>query len=229
MFKHRSSKKELLDGEISKEDLYQNLDELHSINRLLGGYKGSLSKVIQHSDKEEITIMDIGCGGGDMLRFLYNNLRAKGTFTFIGVDLKEDCIAYAKRKHKGTPLIFQTVDYRIALKEMKAVDIVHANLFTHHLSNAEISELIDYVHSSNKVLIINDLHRSRFAYYAIWFLTGIFSKSHLVKHDARLSVLRGFKKKDWDRILARTKVDKRHVYIQWKWAFRYLVTINHEE
>ena len=51
MFKERSYKKELLDGDhIPEEDLYQNLKELDVINNLLGGYSmtfSALKKVLK--------------------------------------------------------------------------------------------------------------------------------------------------------------------------------------
>ena len=70
MFKHRSHTKELLDGDVVKKDLINNLKELHLINKLLGGYNISISafKKINLAGK---TIVDIGSGGGDMLYQIY--------------------------------------------------------------------------------------------------------------------------------------------------------------
>ena len=48
---------------------------------------------------------------------------------------------------------------------------------------------------------INDLHRHPLAYHSIRILTSLFSKSYLVKNDAPLSVLRGFKKKELEDLL----------------------------
>ena len=228
MFKHRSTKKELLDGEVSKDDLYQNLDELHTINKLLGGYSGSLASLKKVVNKKLVIIMDIGCGGGDMMRFLYENIQPRTKYSYIGVDLKEDCIEYAKTKHSSTPLQFINEDFRDALDKIENVDVVHANLFTHHLTNQEIVDLIDFVAKRNKILIINDLHRHWFAYYSISILTKVLSKSHLVKHDAKLSVLRGFKKRDWFEILNQTEIDKNKIQLKWKWAFRYLIVIDND-
>jgi len=43
----------------------------------------------------------------------------------------------------------------------------------------------------------------------------------LVKNDAPLSVLRGFKRKDWERLLAAAGIT--HFTCQWRWAFRWLI------
>jgi len=69
---------------------------------------------------------------------------------------------------------------------------------------------------------INDLHRHYLAYHSIRWLTKWFSKSYLVKNDAPLSVLRGFNRREWLELLR--QADVRHGKVQWKWAFRWLIS-----
>ena len=78
--------------------------------------------------------------------------------------------------------------------------------------------------NSNIGFFINDLHRNTLAYYSIRILTRWFSKSYLVKNDAPLSVLRGFKKNEWEAIMQQAGIQ--HYSIEWKWAFRWLITAN---
>jgi hypothetical protein len=72
--------------------------------------------------------------------------------------------------------------------------------------------------------VINDLQRHWFAYYSIKFLTRLLNGSALVKHDAPVSVLRGFRKSELEALIAAAKV--KNVTISWKWAFRYLIVSN---
>jgi hypothetical protein len=72
-------------------------------------------------------------------------------------------------------------------------------------------------------VVINDLHRHPFAYYSILWLTHFFSKSFMVKNDAKLSVLRGFKKKELEALLKASGYS--NYSIQWKWAFRWEVVL----
>jgi hypothetical protein len=72
---------------------------------------------------------------------------------------------------------------------------------------------------------INDLHRNFFAYYSIKFLTGIFSKSYLVKNDAPLSVVRGFSRSELKNLCNKAIAEK--ATVSWKWAFRYIVMYKH--
>lgn len=72
---------------------------------------------------------------------------------------------------------------------------------------------------------VNDLQRHPVAYYSIQLLTGIFSKSYLVKHDAPLSVARGFIKNELTQLLLYADIPTASV--EWKWAFRYLIVYEH--
>ena len=74
--------------------------------------------------------------------------------------------------------------------------------------------------------VINDLERNRFAYYSIKALTRLFKGSSLVKNDAPLSVLRGFKKEEIINLLEEAGL--KNYSLKWKWAFRYLVVGKNE-
>ena len=226
MFNSRSSKKELLDqDEIPEEDLFQNLRELDFINHWLGGYNisfGSLKKVIEKGRR--YAFVDIGCGGGDTLKRIENwRMKAGYSIELHGVDLKPTCIQYAKRNHKNTGINFVCDDYRNIHKHLAEIDIIHACLFCHHLSDDEIVGLIRFAMDHKAILLINDLERNSLAYYSIKVLTKLFSKSYLVKNDAPLSVLRGFKKKEWLEILKKSGAEKFSVTN--KWAFRHEIIV----
>ena len=224
MFKIRSYKKELLDGDsIPNLDLYQNLKELNIINKLLGGYNISFKALKKVLVKNKVCVIaDIGCGGGDTLKQIQNwNKKEKYLLKLVGIDLKQTCIDYSNQNN--TVIQFICDDYKTILNYIPKVDIMHACLFCHHLTEAEIIDLIKFCNEKNITLIINDLERNPIAYYAIRFLTQVFSKSYLVKNDAPLSVLRGFKKKEWKDIIKQSLV--KNYSINYKWAFRHEVIV----
>lgn len=227
MFKQRSTKKELLDeADIPQQLLYQNLRELEIINKLLGGIRISLKglkEVIKSSSQP--CIADIGCGGGDAVAAFARYCQKEVIeASFIGIDLKSDCIAYAQQFCAGLHSIhFIQEDYRVAIANNKKITHVHAALFCHHLTDNELLELILFCQAQRVTLIINDLERNPLAYWSIWALTRLFNGSKLVKNDAPLSVLRGFKKKEWEILLQKAKV--KTYSISWQWAFRHLIII----
>ena len=222
MFKHRSHTKELLDGDVTEQGLILNLKELHSINTLLGGYAISIN-AFQKINLQNKNIVDIGSGGGDMLNEIYRYTKKKSiTCRLYGVDLKEVCTKYAKA-HLPESLTFVTDDYRNVGDHIEEIDILHACLFTHHLTNKQIIELVQFAIKNKSTLIINDLERNPLAYYSIKGLTRLFSKSYLVKNDAPLSVLRGFKKREWLALLLQAGATQYSV--KWKWAFRHQIMV----
>jgi 2-polyprenyl-3-methyl-5-hydroxy-6-metoxy-1,4-benzoquinol methylase len=226
MLKYRSYEKELLDADdIPTADLYQNLKELDTINTLLGGYNitfSALKKVIR--PEKNYTLIDIGCGGGDTLKHIKKwQLRKKRHIQLYGIDLKPVCIEYATQQKATEGIEFICDDYRNMFRHVEQIDIIHACLFCHHLSEAQLVELIHFAQSRRSILIINDLERNIFAYYAIKTLTALFSKSYLVRNDAPLSVARGFKKKEWLDIIQ--KADATHFSVLNKWAFRHEIII----
>jgi len=108
-------------------------------------------------------------------------------------------------------------------------DIVFSSLFCHHFDDQQVAELMKWMKANSRVgFFINDLHRHPFAYYSIKWLTKFFSKSYLVKNDAPLSVLRGFKRKELEMYVAQSLPagpagSISNLQLKWKWAFRWLL------
>jgi SAM-dependent methyltransferase len=224
-FSIRSYEKELLDrDDIPFDDIRQNMKELDFINTHLGGHGITIEGFKQLlQDKKEITVCEIGCGGGDNLLAIYswckkNNIKTK----LIGIDINRDCIAVANAKLQmpGSRLIVS--DYKLAGFTTDKPDIIFSSLFCHHFSNAELLFMLQWMkQNSTTGFFINDLHRHRLAYYSIKLLTRFFSKSYLVKNDAPLSVKRGFIKQEWIQLLLEAGI--REYTLAWKWAFRWLL------
>ena len=227
MFERRSDKKELLDApHVPVNELERNLRELDVINTCLGGYAVSLrafSDVLRRDRKE--VVVDIGSGGGDTLRQVSRWTRKKGyDATLVGVDIKEDCVRYSTRRNPGITFVHD--DYRNVLAHVPDATVLHASLFCHHLSADEIVDLIGFAQRNRLTLLINDLERHPVAYYAIRALTWLFSSSRLVRNDAPLSVLRGFRKREWIDMIDRAGAKKYKVTA--RWAFRHEVVVYHE-
>jgi 2-polyprenyl-3-methyl-5-hydroxy-6-metoxy-1,4-benzoquinol methylase len=230
MFNARSYQKELLDAtHIDKDLLWQNLKELAFINTYLGGHQISKS-ALNHlfpllKQNKLIRIADIGCGGGDSILAIHQWFANKNIpLHIMGVDLKADCIDYAINYCKSLNNVqFICDDFRNVFAQFEKIDIVHASLFCHHFTEKEIISFIKICKANGAIFIINDLERNPIAFYAIKLLTRLFSKSPLVKHDAPLSVRRGFKKKEWQAMLTQAHV--KHFVLKNKWAFRHQLII----
>ena len=228
MFKQRSYKKELLDEpDIPKELLYQNLKELDTTNKYLGGFSVTIKglKKVMTNKSKTYKVIDIGCGGGDSLKAIAEWAgKNKYKINLAGIDLKQDCIDYARNTCKAFPAIeFYCDDFRNVFSKINDIDIVHASLFCHHFTEDELIGFIKFCNKNNAQFVINDLERNPLAYYGIKIITRLFSKSPLVKNDAPLSVARGFKKTEWRVILQRAGI--KNYSIRNCLGFRHLVIV----
>lgn len=225
-FNKRSSEKELLDQkEIPFGDIFLNMKELEFINSRLGGHSITIhgfKNLLQN--KKTISVCEIGCGGGDNLNALNKYcLKNHVICAFTGIDINKDCIAFAEKKSSRSNVHFFVSDYRDFDFKNEKPDIIFSSLFCHHFSNNELVKMLHWMKNNSKVgFFINDLHRHPVAYHFIKYATKIFSKSYLVKNDAPISVLRAFKKQEWENIFKQAKME--NYSIEWKWAFRFLIT-----
>ncbi len=224
-FSIRSNEEELMDDlECEGPVVDQTLRELNTINTLLGGNQISVNafKKTASQMNGEIRLVDVGCGGGDILKVLAKWCRKQGlTASFIGVDANPNIIRYAAQNCREYPEIsFRCVN--ILDKGFYEIDfnVVHACLFTHHFSTQQLIRLFERLQSLDNVrVLVNDLHRHPLAYHSIKILTRLFSKSEMVRYDAAVSVLRGFKKRELVEILKEANVTS--FSLKWAWAFRW--------
>jgi SAM-dependent methyltransferase len=219
---------ELMDQpEAGEVETRKALKEIDKINRLLGGYSvifDALEK-LQWTDKAK-TIIDLGSGGGDMLRVIADwALKSGKHVSLIGVDWNPVMTNYAREQSIVFPNIhFNTMsvlDDR--LMEEKA-DIIINSLFCHHFDNEELVTLIQRMDKlTSQAVIINDIHRHWFAYYSIKALTAIFSRNPLVRYDAALSVARSLTRSEWKNVLAQAGI--KNYTLRWMWAWRWQIII----
>lgn len=224
-YSQRSEKKEILDrDDIPFADIEQNMKELNFINTHLGGHSitiGGFKKIVKN--RKSVSVCEIGCGGGDNLSALYTFCKEKNiAANFTGIDINAACIAFAKAKTQIPNVEFITSDYK-QYTFIEKPDIIFSSLFCHHFNNEELITMLQWIKANcNLGFFINDLHRHPLAYNFIKVAANVFSKSYLVKNDAPLSVLRGFKKCEWQNIFQKSGI--KNYTIQWKWAFRHLIT-----
>jgi len=223
--KYRTDKEELMDDfSIGGDLLRDTLDKLENINRWLGGNLmtvKALKKVLKNHPKEqELTIADIGCGHGDILRDVAKFGRKNGyKMKLIGMDANPTAIAYANElSTEFSELSFKTEDIFSEEFKNRKFDVVLATLFLHHFKEEQLVSFLENTLKQTKIaVVVNDLHRHKLAYY-LFMLLSVFIKNNMIIEDGLTSVLRGFKRNDLVRISKKLKVKSQ---VSWKWAFRF--------
>lgn len=223
-FAQRSAEIEIMDDlDCQGPVVDQTLRELEFINRWLGGNAVTLQGVQQlirdHSGK--ISIADLGCGGGDMLKLIAEFGRRKGIpMQLTGIDANPHIIAFARSNCAAYPEIqFETVDIFSAEFASRSFDLVTGTLFYHHFPSEQLVVFFSQLSRQVRIgFVFNDIHRHWLAYHSIRLLTRLFSKSGMVQFDAPLSVVRAFRKSELQSIFHQAGVV---VELRWKWAFRW--------
>lgn len=226
-FSRRSKEEEMMDDfSLSHQIINPIMDELEVVNKLLGGYSVFFDAFKRLKLRDTMVVSDWGCGGGDSLRVLAKWARRKKLkLKFVGVDATASAIGYAKEKAANFPEV-SFIHANVLSETLKEdqFDIVISSLFTHHFEDESWIELIQKMLSCSRyAVVVNDLHRHWFAYHSIGVLTQLFSNSEMVKHDSKLSVLRGFKKKELTELLRKAGIS--NYSLKWKWAFRWQLII----
>jgi 2-polyprenyl-3-methyl-5-hydroxy-6-metoxy-1,4-benzoquinol methylase len=225
--KCRTQESEVMDDfEMEGEILRDALDKIAKINQWLGGNQLTLQGVKRllknQNTIREITLVDIGCGNGDMLRTLAEYGRKNGiSLKLIGIDANHFTVNHARQLSALYPNIsYSCLDvFQPAFLELQ-YDIVLCTLTLHHFKEREINKLLSVFQERAKLgIVINDLQRSALAYRLFQIVCFVFRLNDMSRDDGLVSILRGFKKNE---LIAFSKQQHFKNYtIQWKWAFRY--------
>lgn len=224
----RSHEPELMDTKpVALETFRDCLQDLCWLNQLSFGYRPTISWLhgeIRRHVMTSFRLLDVGFGYGDMLRKIdrfcdHHDLDAE----LVGVDLNPYAKQVAESVTRSTRIHYVTqnvFDYT----EPDTFDFVISSLFTHHLSDAELLTFLQWKCDVARLgWLSNDIHRHWLPYYVLKYFTRTARLSELVQHDAPVSVARAFRRKDWQRMMARVNSSRGTVHIAWYLPFRFKV------
>ncbi|MBF7091725.1 methyltransferase domain-containing protein [Flavobacterium sp. ALJ2] len=225
--KYRTDDPEIMDDfNLKGEVLQKALDKIAKINQFLGGNHLTLQgvkKLLNGITKDHpITIIDIGCGNGDMLRKIADyGLKYDWNFKLIGIDANEFTINYARKLSIHYPNInYRCEDIFNESFSKLEYDIALCTLTLHHFKNNEIINLATIFNTNaRRGVVINDLHRSIISYRLFQAMCFVTQLNGMSKKDGLTSILRGFTKSELLDFSKQLNLKK--YTIQWKWAFRY--------
>ena len=223
--KYRSEAEEIMDDlDYNGPILHDALDKLAKINQWLGGnivtINGLKKALKNHNKSDAITIIDLGCGGGDILREI-SLFGKKNNYNFklIGIDANPHTVNYANSlSQKYDNVSFEAIDIFSDQFNNLEYDLVLTTLFLHHFKEDQLVSFLKPVLQKAKLgIVVNDLHRHKLAYYLFKLLCTTIKNKTIVE-DGLTSVLRGFKREELTTI---SKQINANYQIQWKWAFRF--------
>lgn len=189
---------EWMDEPGSYEDFRACLTDLEKVNALFLGYRPTLTWLEQFiGQRDVLRIVDVGCGGGDMLRQIHDWARAiKLPVTLTGIDLNP----YAARAAVAFTCPNMGIEWLTgdAFSYTGEADIILSSLFTHHLPTEEVTRFLAWSEQTAALgWFVNDLVREPIPYYAFGVVAKLARWHRFVQHDGPVSFRRAFREADW--------------------------------
>ena len=220
-FRQRTSPRELpelMDSDCSYEDFRGCLHSLEKVNRWLLGYRPTLAWLerLTHGLRNPIHIVDVGSGGGDLLRRIASWARRRDlAVQLTGIDLNPHAARAAEESTPAELGIAWVTGDALLYRPEKPVDIVLNSLMAHHLEDEEIVALLRWMEATAHTgWFINDLERSERTSKMFGWMAGLMGWHRFVWHDGPVSFRRAFRKEDWVRLLAMAGVPRESVTVE---------------
>lgn len=188
---------------VDPAELRRALRYIRGVNRLLGYNRATRGRFGEWAEtwgrggpQEEITVLDVGTGSGDVPADLLASFGGRwgGRIRFIGLDLHAVTIAEARTL---VPEVEAAGGHWIRGDAMAlplgdaSVDYAINSMFVHHLSEEQVVRVLaEMWRVARRGAMVADLLRDRRA--LMWIKIGTCLASAMVRHDAVVSVRQAF-------------------------------------
>jgi SAM-dependent methyltransferase len=229
-FSCRSYQPEMMDADdIGFEDFQNCLRGLEIVNICALAYRPTLhwlKKTLKGvNSRQPISILDVGSGGGGMLRKIWKWAQRRGREVHLtGIDLNP----WSKKSAESftppdAPIQYETSDI-FSLDPERRADFIISSIFTHHLTDSEVVKFLQWMdRHATRGWFINDLHRHPLPFYFVRYAMRLLGAGPMVANDGPISVARAFTAADWRRFIAEAAIPVERVQINWFFPFRYCV------
>lgn len=194
--KVRDRQPEIMDQPgLDRERHRHALKSLARINRCSGSARILWPAIAELKTTKPVRVLDIATGGGDVPIQLWRwSQRQRLALEFSGCDLSETAVDHARSTARlaGADVSFFVHD---VLRDgvPQGFDAIICSLFLHHLAEDEAIELLRSMgQHARKLILVNDLARSRLGYFLAFAGSRILSRSDVVRTDGPLSVRAAF-------------------------------------
>ncbi len=196
---HRTLEPEDIDDpQLDRQRLEGALGGLTTINALSASAQilwGPIRRLARRLNTDRLRVLDIATGAGDVPRRLWRKGQRAGLKLEIhGVDVSERVLEFARQQAEraGAPLTFGQLNVQDdSLPE--GFDVIVSSLFLHHLPDDAAQRLLQSMGgATRRLILVNDLRRSRWGLVLAHFAGRVLTRSPVVRVDAVRSVRAAF-------------------------------------
>jgi SAM-dependent methyltransferase len=201
------------------------LRALARINALSAGTAvvwGHLLGVAKEVGDRPVRVLDVASGGGDALLRLWRRGRRAGVrLELCGVDVSPTALAHAGAgaQAAGADIAFRQLD--VLRDELPGGhDVIVSSLFLHHLHEGDAVTLLAKMRAAaERLVLVDDLVRSRLGYVAACVGTRLLTRSGVVHVDGPRSVAGAFTACEAQALAERAGLHGASVRRHWPWRY----------
>lgn len=193
-----ASLRELMDGDaLDDAALRRNLADLRRINALLGWTTLSTRTVARHvrsRGMRSFSLLDVACGSADIpVAIARWAARAGMRANIVATDIQPVMLSAARAYAAGTPIVHVERQDALALSyPAGSFDIALCTLALHHFAPEDAVTVLANLARAARHVFVFDVVRSRAAFAGAVLLTHLTPMSPVTRHDAPMSVRRGY-------------------------------------
>jgi SAM-dependent methyltransferase len=183
----RSTDGEMLDEGVPDHEALRSLGDLRFVDRWLGNRRAFTAAVLPFlQGAERPSILDVGCGSGDVLSRLRR--AAGGHALAVGLDVRMLHLTAAP-----ADIVRVVADVRRLPFPPRSFDVVTASLFLHHFDEPELPGVLRGLYAlARRALVVNDLRRALVPYAFGRALFMVVFRSPVSVADGLVSIRRAF-------------------------------------
>lgn len=229
----RSLTPEIMDDKTcDRSTLFRTVNQFYHINRFLSNSRKFIQQyIINDMEKDTLksyVFLELGAGGCDIALWLDSYCkRKKITIKIYCLDNDPRIIDYGTKKCSSVPgisIIHNDIS-NIASLSIKP-DYVFCNHLIHHLSDTQVSDFfIQLASITQRIAVVNDIERSRVAYFLYYCISNLFFRNSYAIHDGCLSIQKSFKLNELARRIERSKLPI-HCSVLRRFPFRLLCILD---
>ena len=214
----------------SPESVQGALRDIRWVNRILGGRRALLHPLAALLDElppdRPLEVLDVGTGGADLpLDMVDLAVRRGRRVRVTAVDRDASAASAAARFAAGRPEVRVVLaDAENLPFEDRSFDLVTASMFLHHFDHGGVVGLLRrFRRLARRAVVVNDLRRHRLPWAFIATVAHATRRDAMFRHDAPLSVLRGFT--DDELFVAAREAGVTNPRLERRWPFRLVMTL----
>ena len=205
------------------------LRRINTISRCSAGLFRPIEALAITQPAKPLRVLELACGGGDTAIDLALMAKRKGLSLDIhACDLNPEAVAIAQTNavRRQAALTVFTADALAKPTDHNSFDVVYCTLFAHHLDELDVVRLLEVMAlRSRKLVLVDDLIRSRLGFALAWIGTRLLSRSWVVHTDGPLSVRAALQPDEMKSIAMQAGLND--AQIKRSWPERYLLSWAH--